>query len=215
VRSNNLDEDDCMPALAKAKRRLRIEDKEHIFDTLPNQGNWTDEDYLRLTDATNRLVEFTDGYLEPLPLPTTLHQVLLKNLFIAVHTYLEARGGVVMFAALRLRLRIGKFREPDLLAVLDAADPRREDRFWLGADWVAEVVSKDKPSRHLVDKKRDYAQACVPEYWIVNPLNETVIVYRLEGKRYLRHGRFRRGQKATSALLPWFSIDVTTLFDAE
>ena len=49
------------PMTAIAKRRSPIDDEEHIFDTLPDQGNWTEEEYLRLTDATNRLVEFTDG----------------------------------------------------------------------------------------------------------------------------------------------------------
>lgn len=42
-------------------------------------------------------------------------------------------------------------------------------------------------------------EAGIPENWIVNPLNETVIVFRLKGKRHLRHGLFRRGHKATSA----------------
>jgi len=32
-----------------------------------------------------------------------------------------------------------------------------------------EVVSKDKPERDLIDKRGDYAEARVPEYWIVNP----------------------------------------------
>ncbi len=200
---------------ALAKRRSSIDYEEHIFDTLPNQGKWTEEEYLRLTDSTSRLVEFTDGFLEPLPRPTNKHQTLLKFLFLAWHAFLDPRGGIVQFTVLRLRLRPGKFREPDLLALLNAKDSRCEDRFWLGADLLAEVVSKDKPSRDLVLKKREYAQAGIPEYWIVNPLNETVIVYRLQGKRYVRHGSFRRGQKATSALLPGFAVDVTALFDAD
>ena len=32
-------------------------------DVPPRQGAWSDEDYLRLTDCVNRLVEFTDGYV--------------------------------------------------------------------------------------------------------------------------------------------------------
>ena len=200
---------------AIAKRRSRSDYKNFIFSTLPDQGLWTEEDYLWLTDCTNRMVEFTDGYLEPLPMPTKKHQILLKFLFGAFNAFLDSRGGMVLFAALRVRLRPGKFREPDLLAVLDAHDARCQDRFWTGADLVAEVVSKDKPSRDLVVKKREYAQAGIPEYWIVNPLSETVIVYRLQGKRYVRHGLFRREQKATSVLLPSFAVDVTALFDAD
>lgn len=199
---------------ATAKRRSRMDYEEFIFDTLPNQGEWTEEEYLRLTDGTNRMVEFTDGFLEILPMPTDRHQTLLKYLFLALNAFLDPRGGVVQFAVLRLRLRPGKICEPDLLALLDAEDARREDRFWTGADLLAEVVSKDKPSRDLVQKKREYAKAGMPEYWIVNPMQESVIVYRLQGKRYVRHGLFRRGQRATSALLPGFSVNVTALFNA-
>ena len=199
---------------ATAKRRLRKDYEEFIFDTLPDQGEWTEEEYLRLTDGTNRMVEFTDGFLEILPMPTDRHRTLLKCLFLALNAYLDPRGGVVQFAVLRLRLRPGKIREPDLLALLDAEDARREDRFWTGADLLAEVVSKDKPSRDLVQKKREYAKAGIPEYWIVDPRQESVIVYRLQGKRYVRHGLFRRGQQATSALLPDFFVSVTDLFNA-
>jgi hypothetical protein len=37
----------------------------------------------------------------------------------------------------------GKFREPDLLLLLSAADKRRQNRFWLGADLALEVVSEE------------------------------------------------------------------------
>jgi Uma2 family endonuclease len=197
------------------RRSNRADYKELILDLLPDQGAWTEDAYLWLTENTNRLVELSDGVLEPLPMPTDKHQVYVKFLFLALHAFLDPRGGMVQFAALRLRLRAGKFREPDLLALLDAKDPRRQNRFWMGADLVAEVVSADDPARDLVQKKREYAQAGILEYWIVNPLDQTIAVYRLQGRRYVRHGLFRRGQQATSALLPGLTVDVASLFDAE
>ena len=84
------------------------------------QGTWMVEQYLRLTYSTNRLIEFTDGHLEFLPWPTTKHQTLSGFLLIALHDYLDPRGGTVLFAPLRLQVREGKFREPDLL-LLDQA----------------------------------------------------------------------------------------------
>ena len=38
------------------------------------QGLWSDEQYMRLTEGTNRLIEFTAGVLEVLPMPTNKHQ---------------------------------------------------------------------------------------------------------------------------------------------
>ena len=40
---------------------------------------------------------------------------------------------------------------------------------WTGADLVIEVVSPDDPDLDLVVKRQEYAQAGIPEYWIVDP----------------------------------------------
>ena len=44
----------------------------------PSQGTWSEEEYLALTNSSNRLIEFTDGFLEVLPMPTDKHQTILK-----------------------------------------------------------------------------------------------------------------------------------------
>lgn len=93
-------------------------------EALPRQGDWTDEEYLWLTDRCRRLIEFTDGYVEELPMPTSSHQAVLAYLYRLLHGYLEPCGGVAMFAALRLRIREGKFREPDLLVLRHREDER-------------------------------------------------------------------------------------------
>lgn len=189
--------------------------KKLLLDLLPDQGNWSEEEYLWLTDHSSRLVEFSDGYLEVLPMPTDRHQSILEFMFLLFHEFITRRGGKVHVAVLRLRLRAGRIREPDLLLLLDAKDPRRENRLWNGADLVLEVVSKDHPQRDLIQKRHEYAQAKIPEYWIVNPLTETILVYRLKGKKYLQAGRFGRGTQAVSPLLSGFSANVTDVFDVD
>jgi Uma2 family endonuclease len=189
--------------------------KRTLLELLPKQGYWSEEEYLWLTDHTSRLVEFTDGYIEVLPMPTDKHQCVLQFLFLAFQAFLKARGGKVHFAALRLRIRENKFREPDLLLLRSAKDPRRQNRFWTGADLALEVVSKDKSQRDLIDKVGDYAEGRIPEYWIVNPQRETITVLTLGKKKYRRHGLFRRGQWASSVVLPGFAVDVDAVFDAD
>jgi Uma2 family endonuclease len=106
-----------------------LEWKDLLEEILPGQGEWSEEQYLVLTEHTNRQVEFTDGFLEALPLPTDRHQAILEFLFLAFLSFIKPRGGKVRFAPLRLRLRPGKFREPDLLLLLSASDPRRQNRY--------------------------------------------------------------------------------------
>ena len=185
-----------------------------LRDALPPQGAWSDADYLWLTDRGGRPVEFTDGHLRELPMPTFTHQAVLLFLYRLLHDWVAPRGGVAMAAVLRVRLRAGKFREPDVLALRDRSDPRCRDRFWTGADLVAEVVSPDDPGRDLVEKRADYAEAGIPEYWILDPRDETITVLALEGGRYVEHGVFGRGETARSRLLKGFAVDAAAAFDA-
>jgi Uma2 family endonuclease len=189
-------------------------DNEMVVNLDSIQGMWTPEQYLQMTNHSRRLLEFTDGRLEVLSVPTDRHQSILRFLFLALHLFLEPRGGTVFFASLRLQLREGKFREPDLLLLRDAEDPRRQNAYWLGADLVLEVVSADDPERDTKVKVVDYAEASIPEYWIVNPQEETITVLHLAGDQYAEHGVFRRGETATSVLLEGFAVTVDEVLDA-
>jgi Uma2 family endonuclease len=184
------------------------------LDLLPLQGSWTEEQYLKLTNQTNHLIEFSDGEIEVLPMPTSGHQVILLLLYDLFRAAMQRMGGKVLVAPLRLQVRPGKYREPDILMLRDATDPRYQDAFWLGADLVVEIVSPHQPERDTEAKPRDYAEAGIPEYWIVNPLNDTITVLVLDRDTYVEHGIFQRGDRATSKLLDGFSVRVDEVFDA-
>jgi Uma2 family endonuclease len=185
------------------------------IDLLPLQGLWTEEQYLRLTDQTNRFIEFTEGAVEVLPMPTRKHQAISRFLFLAFLAFVQPLGGTVFYAPLRVRVAPGRFREPDLVLLLEVNDPRNQNAFWLGADLVVEIVSPDNVERDTVIKRADYAEAGIPEYWIVNPEEETITVLKLEGGAYMVHGVFGRGETASSGLLTGFIMGVDAVFDAE
>ncbi len=179
----------------------------------PDQGAWSEEEYLALD--TNRLVEFSHGSLEVLPMPSDQHQAIVGYLFSVFMAFARRVHGTVRFAPLRLRLWPGKFREPDVLLLVDSTDSRRQSAWWTGADLVVEVISEDDPQRDLATKRLEYAQAHIPEYWIVDPRNETLTVLALQGAAYHERGYFTRGDIAASATLPDLTVDVNALFDAE
>ena len=148
-------------------------------------------------------------------MPTERHQTIVGFLYEVVKAVIGPRGGKVVFAPLRLRVRAGRFREPDLLVLVSGRDARRQDRFWLGADLVMEVVSPDDPERDLVRKRVEYAQTGVAEYWIVNPMDETITVLRLAGEGYIPSGVYPRGTAAVSDRVPDLRVDVVAVFDAD
>jgi len=178
----------------------------------PAQGTWSEHEYMALD--SNRLVEFSHGRLEVLPMPSDSHQSIVGFLYTVLLAFVQQAGGVVRFAPLRLRLWPGKIREPDLMVLRDANDLRRQDAYWTGADLVIEVVSEDDPGRDLITKRLEYAQAGIPEYWIVDPRAERITVLYLEGNTYRMHGQFEPGAVATSATLPGLTMAVGSVFQA-
>jgi Uma2 family endonuclease len=182
----------------------------HLF---PPQGQWCEEEYLALD--TNQLVELSDGCLEVLPMPTTAHQLLVAYLYGLLLTFVSDRDlGTVLFAGLPVRLWRGTFREPDILFMSKEHANRIANEYWKGTDLVVEVVSPGAANRRrdLTIKRREYARAGIPEYWIVDPHKERITVLRLAGKRYAVHGDFPKGTVASSHLLPGFTVDVTEAF---
>lgn len=195
--------------------KLVWEDDGLEIDLLPLQGLWTEEQYLRLTDQTNRFIEFTEGSVEVLPMPTRKHQAISRFLFLAFLASVQRLGGTVFYAPLRVRVAPGRFREPDLVLLLDVNDPRNQNAFWLGADLVVEIVSPDYVERDTVIKRADYAETGISQYWIVNPKEATITVLKLENGAYIAHGVFGRGETATSVLLTDFTVSVDAVCDAE
>ena len=178
----------------------------------PAQGQWSVEEYLQMANRTNRLVEFSEGRIEVLAMPTMTHQEIVEFLFERLKAFVVAgRLGKVMFAGIRVMLWEDKYREPDVLFMLARHADRMSEQFWDGADLVMEVVSEDR-RRDLELKRSEYARAGIPEYWIVDPRDRLITVLVLDGDTYAVHGEFKAGEHATSRLMDGFSVAVDEAF---
>lgn len=58
-------------------------------------------------------------------------------------------------------------------------------------------------------------EAGIPEYWIVNPLADTITVIALDGASYVAYGVFCRGDRAVTKLLDGFSVMVDEVLNAK
>ena len=173
---------------------------------------WSEADYLAL--ETSRLVEFTDGSIEVLVMPTMIHQLIFAFLFDALRDFVRPRSlGTVLSAPFRVRLKSGKFREPDVMFMLKQNAAQMKNAYWESADLVMEVVSDDDRSRDLEIKRIDYALAGISEYWIIDPQLRQISVLKLDGEQYIMHGLFGDNVKATSALLWGFEVEVNKVFE--
>ncbi len=164
---------------------------------------------------TNCLAEFMNGFVEVLPPPTQSHQLIVAYLYAALLSFVNQAGlGRVLFAPFRIQLWPGKYREPDVVFMSAAHDERRGEQFWRGADLVMEIISPNDRERDEVVKKEEYARAGIAEYWLVDPQKREITVFFLQNGRYAIHGLFKLGDTAESMLLPGFSVDVSSVFDA-
>ncbi len=187
-----------------------------IATLFPAQGTWNVLEYLDLEG--NRLVEFCDGRIEVLPMPTQLHQMIVAFLYEAIKAHVVAHHlGTVLFAPLRVKVAQDRFREPDVVFMAATHADQRGNEFWHGADLVVEVVSENDPNRDLETKRAEYAAADIPEYWIVDPRDESVTVLTLPAgeNEYAEAGKYTRGQQAASILLDGLQIDVAEVFSRD
>lgn len=185
-----------------------------IAELFPVQGNWTEEEYLAL--ETNHLVELNNGELEILEMPSDFHQLLVGRLHYFLMEYLLShRLGRIRVAPLRVRLWPGKFREPDLVYMSAAHTGRMSEKYWGVPDLVAEIISESDEELDRITKMTEYAQAGIPEYWIVDPYARTVEVYIQEGEVYRLAASLPEGATLTSSQFPGFELPLTDLFAPE
>ena len=80
-----------------------------VATLFPDQGSWSEEEYFRLNG--NRLIEYSHGYIDVLPMPTTSHQSIALFLFKLLDAFVAVRGlGKALAAPLRVQLWPGKFK---------------------------------------------------------------------------------------------------------
>jgi Uma2 family endonuclease len=146
---------------------------------------YTAEDLANTPDDGQRY-EVIGGELVVSPSPTTKHQRASIRLSRIFADYLErSESGEAFAAPLDVVLGMHDIVQPDLIVVLQQHADRVTDAGIVGApDIVIEITS---PSSQRIDRIRKSATDAtfgVPEYWIVDPETETILVQVLVDGRY-------------------------------
>ena len=82
-------------------------------------------------------------------------------------------------------------------------------------DWICEVLSPSNPGTDRVKKLNHYHQFAVPHYWIVDPMEEALSVFRWTAEGYLLV--LAAGQEARVRAEPFDAVElsVASLFGHE
>jgi Uma2 family endonuclease len=186
----------------------------NIAELFPPQGYWTEADYFALPE-TKRIVELWDGELIIMPAPSVVHQRIAHRLSGFLFVYSESvKSGEGFEAPTEVRLGEDRIRQPDVLFVKHGSRARlTESRIEGPPDWVAEIISPGSRATDTKDKLRQYAEAGIPEYWLIDPEAGTVGVYELgEGEAaYTLRASYSAGETIRSTALEGFEVAVDGL----
>lgn len=82
---------------------------------------------------------------------------------------------------------------------------------------VVEIVSPGKTNRDrdYVSKRAQYAGIGVPEYWLVDPAAQTVMVLSLAGETYQEVGVFGLQRAIASVEFPDLTLKASQIFEAD
>jgi Uma2 family endonuclease len=189
--------------------------------TPTRKQSFTYEDYL-LFPNDGRRHELIGGEHHASPCgrrfgpPVKKHQRASANLQRNLSSFIfENRLGFLYSAPFDVILSGADVVQPDLIFVSNERSEIEQDHGIVGApDLVVEILSESNRKMDEITKRKLYEWAGVLEYWIVDPLLETVKVYRLDGTVYERVAELsvEAGDRLETPLLPGLTIELAQIF---
>jgi len=173
-----------------------------------------DADDLRGFPDDDKRYEIIGGQLVVSPSPSTRHQYVLGEIYSALKSHLTSKAsGRVFVAPLDVQLSFYDVVQPDLLVVLNNRKDIIQEQAIAGPpNLVVEILSPSSKTTDRVDKAALYARSGIEEYWIVDPVVETVTVYGLDGDRFAPSATLERNDDLYSIVLAGFVLDLDTIF---
>lgn len=164
-------------------KESKIEQKKGCVSmpALAHERVYTLDDIFALPDGER--AELIDGQIYNMSPPNTKHQRILSYLHLEIGNYIRANEGACeVFPApfaVFLFADDKKYLEPDLSVICDVK--KVEEKGCNGApDWIIEIVSPGSRSMDYYTKLSLYRSGGVREYWIVDPMKQTTLVYDME-----------------------------------
>ncbi len=181
-------------------------------------------EYLDYDLDTDTRCELVDGYLVEMGAESTLNINIAIFLIVTfaqlVPTHCIHRG-----TEIQVKGELANTRYPDLMVLTEecAAALTDKNRALITLDMpapalVIEVVSNSdgdvrSRNRDYVDKRKEYAQRGIPEYWIIDPIAATVLILKLVEHEYQEQS-FMENDLLISPLFPTLSLRCTQVLKA-
>ena len=142
-------------------------------------------DLQRMPDD-GRQYELYDGEVRVVPSPTNRHQMVLRNLVALFLEHAKEYGGRLLFAPSDVVFTQFNVIQPDLLYFSEARRHlvQLDTPTDIAPDLTVEVISPGTSAHDRGPKQAVCARFGVREYWLVDPLKETIEIFVLDGNAY-------------------------------
>ncbi|HNG90725.1 MAG TPA: Uma2 family endonuclease [Saprospiraceae bacterium] len=182
--------------------------------TLELERHRRQEFYLDIDDDMK--VEFINGEVVMHSPVKKEHTDAIGFLYLLLSPFVRlAKLGYVGYKKVLIALTRNDY-EPDVLFfdAEKAASFQKGQWKYPAPDFVVEVLSASTEERDRGIKFQDYEAHGVREYWIIDPDEESVEQYLLQGDKYRLHLKARQGY-IESAVVKGFRIDIRAIFEEE
>ena len=174
---------------------------------------YTYEDYRTTPD--DQRYELLDGDLIMVPAPNLKHQIVLGRLYYRLQHFVAKHDlGLLLFAPCDVFLSNTNVVQPDLLFVShERAHLLSGGENVQGPpDLVIEILSPSSAKTDRGAKFNLYSEHGVAEYWLVDPIAETITIHRQRRGELTPTRTFARGDTLRSPLLVGFDLDLDDTF---
>lgn len=160
------------------------EESEGLLMPQLHEKVYTVEDIYALPD--DQRAELIDGHMYMMAPPSTGHQRISSELHGTIYNFIKSKNGSCDVFTAPFAVFLNKndinYVEPDISVICDKN--KLDEKGCNGApDWIIEIVSPSTSQMDYGIKLFKYRTAGVREYWIVNPLKQTVTVYDFENEK--------------------------------
>jgi Uma2 family endonuclease len=146
------------------------------------------EEYLAYDDGTNNRYELVRGRLVLMTPPTVRHLLIAKFIEWFLDTEISRLNlPLVSLREAGVQTEVDSSRLPDVCVVKKEQVSELMDQtavFRVPPQLAVEIVSSSSVKRDYEEKPPEYANKGIPEYWIVDPIENQVTVCFLINGRY-------------------------------
>ncbi|NSW91316.1 MAG: Uma2 family endonuclease, partial [Firmicutes bacterium] len=174
------------------------------------------EEFLKISEASEKRYEYIDGEIYLLALPFYAHQRAVGRIFNEFANWFKDKQCEPIVSPFDVTLYKSKDNinvvQPDILVICDKENIDEKGRYRGIPTLVVEVLSESTKVKDLIKKLNLYMLTGVKEYWIVNTDSKEAYVYGFNDGNIETMRGYKGGDKVQSMVFKGLEVTTEQIF---